>query len=313
MNRPPGTRWRSVICGTLWGAVTLWVSPPIFAQELELRRWNHLPIDRNFVTGNYAHTEGDIAFDPVLGIEDAVVEMDTWLFGYVRTFELLDRSARVEIRQAWQEGQWSGLVNGTPASVEREGLADTVVRLGVNLLGAPPLAGKAYAEYRAATEVETIVGAGLVVQLPTGDYLEDKLINLGSNRFTFRPQLGVQHQHHNWSFEATAMAWIYTDNTSFLVDGRLEQDPLYTLDGSVVYTFDSGIWVSANAGIGVGGQTSVNGVENDDRREDVGWAVGIGFPVTRSLGLRATYIESDRWKAIGNDSQTISIGLTASW
>ena len=45
---------------------------PLFAQELQLRRWNHLPINRNFLTGNYATTQGEIAFDPVLRIEDAV-------------------------------------------------------------------------------------------------------------------------------------------------------------------------------------------------------------------------------------------------
>jgi hypothetical protein len=74
----------------------------------------------------------------------------------------------------------------------------------VNLVGAPPLAGKAYADYRAATHVETIVGAALSVRLPTGQYLEDKLINLGSNRFTFSPQVGVHRQYYNWSFEARA-------------------------------------------------------------------------------------------------------------
>lgn len=289
------------------------LSSPAFAQELEPRRWSHLPIGQNYASLNYAHTKGDIAFDPVLGIEDAVVDLDTVLVGYVRSFELFGKSARIEVRQAWHHGQWSGLVNGVPTTIERDGLADTIGRFAVDLVGAPPLSGKAYGTYRAAHPVETIVGAALVVQIPTGEHFDDKAINLGNNRFMIRPQLGVQHRRRNWTFEATGMAWIYTDNSSFFNGNRLTQDPLYTLDGTLIYTFKSGIWASASAGIGLGGQTAVNGVDNDDRREDVGWAIGAGFPISRSLGVRIGYTDFDRWKFVGNNSQTLSIGLSASW
>ena len=85
-------------------------------------------------------------------------------------------------------------------------------------------------------------------RLPTGQYLEHKLINLGSNRFTFSPQVGVHQQYYNWSFEATGTAFLYTDNTSFFNGSQLQQDPIYTMDGSVEYKFQSGIWASVSAG-----------------------------------------------------------------
>ncbi|MBK7519074.1 MAG: transporter [Gammaproteobacteria bacterium] len=48
--------------------------------------------------------------------------------------------------------------------------------------------------WRAAHPVGTSAGIALDVQLPLGRYDEDKLINLGQNRYVFRPQLGVlQH------------------------------------------------------------------------------------------------------------------------
>ena len=305
--------WCVLVFWGLAGAIVLWLSSPVHAQELEIRRWNHLPIDRNFVTANYGRTEGDIAFDPVLRIEDAVVELDTWLLGYIRTFEFLDKTARVEIRQAWQSGTWSGVLDGVPTSVSREGFADTFVRFAVNLVGAPPLKGKDFTDYRASANVETIVGAALGVQIPTGEYLEDKLINLGTNRFTFRPQIGINQQHYNWSFEVTAMASLFTDNTSFFSGNRLEQDPYYTIDGSIEYSFGSGIWVSAGAGFGVGAQSAVNGVEKDDRKGDYAWSVSAGFPVTRSLGFKATYLEADHWAKVGAASRTVSIGLVGTW
>ena len=290
--------------------MALWLSPPLSAQEIEIRRWNHLPIDGNFVTANFGRTDGDIAVDPVLRLDDVSVEMDTWLLGYIRTFELFDRTARVEIRQAWQAGLWNGVVDGIPTKISREGWSDTFARFAVNLVGAPPLTGKAYADYRAAAHVETIVGAALGVQLPTGQYLEDKLINLGSNRFTFSPQVGVHQQYYNWSLEATGTAWIYTDNTSFFDGNQLEQDPYYTMDGSVEYKFQSGIWASAGAGIGIGGQSTVNGVKKDNRRED--WVsrhtlVGLqgGLFRDRSLG--------EGWNCIAdNERRPSSIVVTQS-
>ena len=309
--------WRphfSYIVGdALRALLALLLSSPAVAQELEIRRWNQLPIDQNFLTANYAHTSGEIAFDPVLQIDDAKVELDTWLFGYIRTFELLDKTARIEIRQPWKQGTWSGTLAGTPTSIDREGLDDTFVRFAINFIGSPPLKGQAYADYRDARQIETIVGTALGLQLPTGQYLEDKLINLGSNRFTFRPQLGLQHKYYKWTFEVTGTMSIYTDNTAFFNGNRLEQDPLFAIDGSLEYDFPSGVWVSAAAGIGVGGQSTVNGVEKDDRKEDVGWSVSAGFPVTRWLAFKATYFNTDHLVEVGTSSNTLSVGLLATW
>jgi hypothetical protein len=58
--------------------MALWLSPPLSAQEIEIRRWNPLPIDGNFVTANFGRTDGDIAVDPVLLLQDVSVELDTW-------------------------------------------------------------------------------------------------------------------------------------------------------------------------------------------------------------------------------------------
>jgi hypothetical protein len=226
---------------------------------------------------------------------------------------LTERHASISAKLGRQAGSWSGLIDGTPTSTSREGLSDTFVRFAVNLVGAPPLGGKAYADYRAATKVETIVGAALGVQLPTGQYFEDKLINLGTNRFTFRPQLGVHQQYYNWSFEVTGTASIYTENTSFFNGNLLQQDPYYAIDGSIDYSFQSGIWASVGAGVGVGGRSTVNDVEKDNRRADFGWLVSAGFPITRSLGFKATYFETDHWAKVGIQSQTISVGLVGSW
>jgi hypothetical protein len=185
--------------------------------------------------------------------------------------------------------------------------------LAINLIGGPPLAGRAYADYRAKTDIETIVGAALGIQLPTGNYLEDRLINLGTNRFTFRPQLGMQQKYYNWTFEVTGTVFLYTDNTSFFGGNRLEQEPFFTIDGSLEYYFPGGAWLSGGIGFGAGGESEVNDIAKDDYRRNLGWSLSAGFPITPWLGFKASYVGIETLEDVGASSNTFSVGLLASW
>ena len=104
---------------------------------MEPRRWAHLPIDTNFVGVGYAYTDADITFDPLMKIEDGQAELHTWVAKYIRTFQLLGKSVRLGLIQGYQEGRWSGLLNGVHTSINKTGLLDTRVRFAVNLYGAP--------------------------------------------------------------------------------------------------------------------------------------------------------------------------------
>ena len=283
------------------------------SQELEPRRWSHLPTGKNFLGGGYAYTEANILFDPVLRIENVEMEMHTWAIKYIRTFELFQKSARVDFTQGYQEGHWTGLVDGVPSSITRSGLADSVLRFAINLYGAPPLEGKEFAAYRAKTNVETIVGTALVVQLPTGDYMDDKLINLGTNRFTFRPQFGVVHNRGKWSLELTGAVWLYTDNNDFFNGNKLEQDPYYTIQTHLIYTFHPGFWTAASAGYGYGGKSTISGEEKNDLRENLAWALSFGFPITRQLGVKFIYLVTRSQESIGQDTDSIGAAFSIFW
>ena len=113
----------------------------------------------------YAFTRADISFDPVLQIEDGTMDMHTVALSYVRTMELFERSSRLECMIPFQDARWKGRLAGEPASAHRSGMADPVVRVAMNLLGAPPLKGKDFAVYRASRNVETSVGLALAVHL----------------------------------------------------------------------------------------------------------------------------------------------------
>lgn len=286
---------------------------PCSALEPEPRKWGHLPIGTNFAGIGYAHTEADIFVDPTLRLEDVNMEVDTWAGKYIRTFELFGKSARVDVAQAYKDGTWSGKINGVERSVSRSGFADTVVRFAVNLHGAPPLTGKKYMAYRAKTDKETIVGVGMAVRLPTGEYFEDKLVNIGDNRYTFRPQIGIGHHWGKWTAEVTGEAALFTDNDEYFNGKTLEQDPLYIVHGHLSYTIRPGFWVGGGLSYDYGGEKTVDGVDKNDTKENIAWALNASIPLNRQTSISAKYIGSATQKDVGFDSDTFSVSMSYLW
>jgi hypothetical protein len=286
---------------------------PAFSQDLEPRRWSHLPVGGNFFGAGYAYTEGDITFNPVLRIDDGSFELQTTAFKYIHSFKFLGKSARFDLLQAYQSGTWSGLINGVPTSVDRDGWSDTLLRFAVNLYGAPPLAGQEFLEYRKATPCETIVGMGLVVQLPTGEYFNDKLINLGNNRYSISPQIGVVHNRGKWSTEFSASASFYTNNDDFFGGKKLEEDVYFIGQGHLIYTFRPGLWLGASAGFGYGGESTIDGVSANDRKFNLGWGLSMGIPVNRSFGFKIGYIGTQTQEDTGADTNTLAIACSYQW
>ena len=287
---------------------------PTQALELEPRQWSHLPTGVNFIGGAYGYTDADIAFDPVLELEDVVMEMHTLAAKYIRTFELFDHSARVDLTQGYSDAKWAGLVSGVPDEVTSEGLSDSLVRFAMNLYGSPPLpAGKKFAKYRASRSRDTIVGIGLVARLPTGEYKKDELLNLGGNRFVFRPQIGISRQIDNWDTELTGEVAFFTRNDKFSNGNKLEQDPLYLLHVHVMYTFRPGLWLGASLGYDYGGEKKINGVKKNDTKEHYGWGFSAAYPISRTLGFKLSYINIRDQKTTGINADAFVASLAYMW
>jgi hypothetical protein len=141
--------------------------------------------------------------------------------------------------------------------------------------------------------------------------MDDKLINLGTNRFTLRPQFGVVRSWGNWSLEATGLVALYTDNNEFYNGKKLEQDPLYIIYSHLIYTFRPGVWAGASGGYDYGGRSTVNGIRKDDLKQDLAWAFSFGFPVSRHLGVKMSYVGIRTQEPTGSDSDTYIVGLSA--
>ena len=297
----------------LFFPIALGVVSPGFALDLEAGLWNHIPLGSNFAGGGYAYTEANISVNPALLLEDVDMKLDTVAARYTHAFEFWGKSARVDIAQAYQKGRWKGLVDGVPSAIKRSGWSDTFARFAINLYGAPPLRGKEFGAYRAKTRDETIVGTALAVRLPTGDYMDDKLINLGQNRFAFRPQIGVVHTRGKWTTEVTAEVAFYTDNDEFFNGKKLEQDPLLFTHVHFTRDLGPGERVSLSLGYDYGGENTVDGEDKDNRSQNTGWALGYSYPITRQSGIKIAYARSRTEKSTGLDIESLALAMVVSW
>lgn len=284
--------------------------PNASAQELEPRRWSHLPTGINFAGAGYAYTNGNIFLDPALLVEGAQARIHTLGLAYVRTFGLLDKSARVDIKLPVSSGEWEGMIDGMLAQTDRQGLGDVRLRMAINLFGSPAQSTR---DFRPG-QSPTVVGAALEVTVPSGEYFEDRLINLGSNRWVFRPHLGVVHTSGKWTYEGTVSAWLFGDNDDYQAPGRrLEQDPLYTLQLHLIHTFRPGLWASLSGGYGIGARATVDGVRNPNAQGNFLWAASVGFPIDRRQGIKIAYQRGGTTKETGVDYDRVIFGYSLMW
>lgn len=280
------------------------------AQSLEPRRWTHLPIDANFLGVGTGHSRGDILFDPALQIEDGTMDLYYMGLTYIRSFALVGKTARLEATLPYAMGYWEGILRGEPASVRRHGFSDPSLRLSVNLLGSPALKGQEFASYRAAHPVRTLLGVAVDVTLPLGEYRVDRLINLGSNRYILRPQIGVLHLRNNWEYEATASVFLFGDNRDFFTGVVREQEPLWFVQGHVIYSFRPGVWAGLSSGYGHGGDNTINGVSKDDDGRISFWAASFGMPLSQRQTIKISYAKSQTNTNVGSDLDTILAAWT---
>jgi hypothetical protein len=112
------------------------------AQDLESRRWTHLPTGTNNIAIGYAGQEADIYFNPLIGISDGTAEINAWLGRYSRAFDWSGKTARLDVMLPCVSGTWQGLVDGQPASRAIRSGGDPGLRLSMNFFGAPALRGQ---------------------------------------------------------------------------------------------------------------------------------------------------------------------------
>jgi hypothetical protein len=278
------------------------------AQELEPRAYSPSPVGTNFAVLGYTRLEGDVLTDPALPIKNVQSKIDIYLLGYARTFDLAGRTASFGFLVPYSRGEVSGDVFEASREVHRSGLGDVRLRFAVNLYGSPALTPAEFAQRQPGLAA----GASLSVIAPTGQYVGSRLVNVGTNRWALKPELGVSYPRGDWFFETSAGAWLYMDNDDFFGGKHREQSPLYLAQAHVGYNFKPGLWLAVNAAYATGGRTTVDGVENQDRQDNSRYGMTLSVPWGRGWSGKVAWSRGFTVRA-GGDYEVIALALQYRW
>jgi hypothetical protein len=269
------------ICVAL-GTIVLLGVPVAKAQDAEPRSYSNTPVGLNFLIAGALYSQGKLAFDPDLSVADANFHSNTALLAYIRSFDFAGQSAKFDVIVPASSFAARGLVDGEPREREMAGLGDPRFRVSVNLTGAPALSAKDFVNYRQ----DLIVGVSLQVSAPLGQYDSSKLLNLGNNRWSFKPELGISKAVGAWTFEFAPSVTFFTDNTDFFGGNNFAQAPFYAVQGHILYTFQSGAWIALDGVYFSGGRTSLNGVRSDNEQRNTRAGFTVALPIDRQNSLK---------------------------
>ena len=262
------------------GAVALVLNfQPVFAEELEPKAYSAAPIGTNFLVFGYSNSVGTVGVDASLPISDIHAYVEAGTIGFSHTFDLGGHMASWAVVAPYAHIDATGQVYEASRHVSRSGLANLRARVAMNLLGCPALRPAAFAQRKPTT----VLGASLTVLSPVGTYNPAYLVNTSTNRWSFKPEIGVEEPLARWFLDASAGYWFFTTNTNYLGGHALTQTPLSDLQLHGGYSFGQGAWVALDANYYAGGATSLDNAPALNRLGNSRYGLTSAIPIGRGL------------------------------
>ena len=240
-----------------------------------------------FLVTGFNYTYGGVVLDPTSPIQDLDATIESPMLGVGRTFSLFGLTAQAFVALPYSWAQASGKVFGDDSSTTRSGFGDTRFRISTLLFGGPALTREEFAR----SSPQTVLGASLTVIAPTGQYFSNKLINLGTHRWSFRPELGLSYAvSKQWFIDVYAGVWLFTNNHSFYPGTSLRsQNPLFTFQTHISYNINPVMWAAIDFTYYTGGQSSLNDFYKDDRLNNSRVGATFNFPVGTLSAIKIAY------------------------
>lgn len=252
------------------------------AGEIEPRAYVNTPIGINFLLAGFSYSDGGLSTEASSPLKDAQLEMPSGLLAYARSLDIWGKSGKIDVIVPFSHLSGSATVAGETRERSVSGFNDPRFRFSVNLYGAPALSLKEFASYRQ----DVIIGASIQVSAPLGQYDEDKLVNLGNNRWFVKPDIGISKAWGDFSLELSSGVFLFTENDAFFGGRTLEQDPVFTAQLHATYNFGRGIWAALSGTYDYGGQTTIEGVSGDDTQENARIGATLALPVNRKNSIK---------------------------
>jgi len=148
--------------------------------------------------------------------------------------------------------------------------------------------------------------------LPFGQYDPDRLVNVGTNRFTFKPELGISKTFGKLVLELSAGAAFFSVNHDFFGGKTRSQAPIGSIQGHINYNFRRGIWAALDGTYYWGGKTTLDGVEGNDLQKNTRMGLTVALPLNIHHSLKV-YMSTGVSTRTGSDFNGIGIAWQYRW
>ncbi|MBA4010979.1 MAG: hypothetical protein C0481_03860 [Phenylobacterium sp.] len=280
---------------------------PASAQELEPRSYSPSPVGTNFVVAAYGQSSGEVVFDAGAPISDAQADINLATIAYSKVIDIGGHQSSVLIAVPYMWGDATGNLREASRSISRSGLGDMRLKFSTMLIGGPALSPEPFANRKP----QPVVGVSLLAVAPTGEYMPNKLVNIGANRWAFKPEIGASAPFGRWQVDAYAGVWLYGDNENFL-GLRQERRPMGTFQAHISYTFKPGLWAALNTTYYVGGDTVVGGRLEANRQENARIGATVSVPIAQRQSLLFSYSQGTLTR-YGGDFTSFALSWRALW
>ena len=284
------------------------ITSSALAGEIEPRTYVNTPVGVNFLIAGYTYSDGGLATAVSSPLKNADLIMDTGILAYARSLDMWGNSGKFDIILPYTHLDGSATYNGLPKERQVSGLIDPRFRFSVNFYGSPALSLKEFSSY----QQDLIIGASVQISAPLGQYDEDKLVNLGSNRWYIKPDIGISKAWGDLTLELSSGVFLFSDNDDYFSGKTLEQDPLYTSQFHITYNFGKGIWAALSGTYDYGGRTTVDGIKKDDRQDNSRVGATLALPVNRNNSIKLFASSSIETK-VGSDIDLVGFAWQYRW
>ena len=302
------TARQGIPCAIVIGA--LLAAGPAFAQDLDPRAYAKVPINSTVAITGFAFSSGSVLTDPTLPVQNVHANVSTPSVGVARSFSLLGKTAQALAALPYSWAEMTGDIGEEAARVTRSGLSDMRLRLSVLLAGAPAMT----LQQMMKSPRKPIIGASLLVTAPTGQYYPQKFVNLGTNRWGFKPEIALSYPlGKKWLADLYGAAWLFTTNDSFFPGtSTRSQDRIGSLQAHISYSFTPKAWIAFDWTSYRGGQATVDGNRVGTRLTSSRAGATLAFPVGSRHAVKIAY-STGAIVRFGANFNTFSVGWQTVW
>jgi hypothetical protein len=183
------------------------------------------------------------------------------------------------------------VASGSSFNQSSTGLTDPSIQLDVNLYGTPPLKG-VYDQLN--YEPNLTVDFAVMAAFPIGEYEDDKLVNIGQNRWYGRFALPLKYHFgpfsrgHMTSLEVIPSMWLFAENDDF-IERKLENEPLGQVEAHLTHDFTPTFFASLDMLYRYGFQSKIDGVEVGDDLNIGNLGFTLNYQATDNIAIRSGY------------------------